>query len=65
MDSTIPSASVIAKPRTLPLPKIYRIAAAIRVVIFPSKIAENAFWKPSRMEELMDFPAAISSRIRA
>ena len=65
MDNTIPSASVCANPCTLPVPINPSTAAAIRVVILPSIIAENAFWKPDLIADLTLFPAATSSRILA
>ena len=65
MERTIPRASVIANPLTLPLPIAPRTAAAIRVVMLPSTMADIAFWKPILMALLTLLPAAISSRIRA
>ena len=65
MDTTIPSANVCAKPRTVPEPMKPRTAAAISVVILPSIMAESAFWKPIFMAAFTVFPVAISSRIRA
>ena len=47
MESTIPIASVAAKPLTVPEPLQNRTAAAIRVVTFPSMIAESALAKPA------------------
>ena len=64
MESTIPIASVEAKPFTVPDPLQNRTAAAIKVVTFPSTIAERAFWKPLSMAVFTAFPAPISSLIR-
>ena len=60
MEITIPSANVYANPLTGPVPNHIRTNAAIRVVMFPSKIALNAFEKPDLIEALTEFPAAIS-----
>ena len=65
METTIPRASVWAKPRTVPEPRKPRTAAAIRVVTLPSMMADRAFWKPIFMAAFTVFPEAISSRIRA
>ena len=65
MERTIPRASVMANPLTLPLPIAPRTAAAIRVVMLPSTMADIAFSKPILMALLTLLPAAISSRIRA
>ena len=65
METTIPRASVCAKPLTVPEPMKPSTAAAISVVIFPSRIAESAFWKPIFIEDFTVLPVAISSRIRA
>ena len=65
MERTIPSASVCANPLTLPVPIRFNTKAAISVVILPSKIADKAFWNPVLMDAFTDFPAEISSRIRA
>ena len=65
MDTAIPSASVCAKPLTVPVPIKYSTAAAISVVTLPSMIADSAFWKPIFIEDFTVFPVAISSRIRA
>ena len=47
IEVTIPMERVIAKPLTGPVPMIYRIKAAIKVVTFASKIVINALEKPS------------------
>ena len=65
MERMILIASVYAKPFTEPVPMIPSTIAAIRVVIFPSRIADRAFLKPISIAFLTDLPAAISSRIRA
>ena len=65
MDTTTPSASVCAKPLIVPEPIKPSTAAAISVVIFPSRIAESAFWNPILSAVFTVFPVAISSRIRA
>ena len=65
MENTIPMASVTAKPRTVPDPRIPSTAAAIRVVTLPSRIAEKAFLYPVWMAVFTETPFAISSRIRA
>ena len=43
IDVAIPTASVTAKPRTGPVPRKYRMAAAIKVVRLESKIVAKAF----------------------
>ena len=65
MEITIPSASVCAKPFMVPEPIKPSTAAAISVVILPSRMAERAFWKPILIEDFTVLPVAISSRIRA
>ena len=65
MERIIPSARVAAKPLMVPLPRTPRTAAAIRVVTFPSTIAEVAFLNPISIADLTVFPFASSSRIRA
>ena len=65
MDTTIPIASVYAKPLIVPDPRTARTAAAIRVVTFPSMIAERALSKPLLIAILTFLPARSSSRIRA
>ena len=47
IEVTIPMERVIAKPLTGPVPMIYRIRAAIKVVTFASKIVINALEKLS------------------
>ena len=64
IESTIPIASVAAKPLTVPEPLQNRTAAAIRVVTFPSMIAESALAKPALIAFLTDVPRPISSLIR-
>ena len=61
----IPIASVCANPFTVPEPLNHNTAAAIRVVILPSKIADKAFWKPIFREFFTLLPRTISSRTRA
>lgn len=51
MEITIPSARVCANPLTEPVPIIINTTEAIKVVIFPSKIAESAFLKPMSTED--------------
>ena len=58
-----PSINVTAKPLTVAGPTSYRTTPAIRVVICPSIIADNALWKPDSHEILTDLPALISSLI--
>ena len=65
MDRITPSASVMANPLTVPEPKIPRTAAAISVVIFPSRIADSALWNPVSMAVATVPPSAISSWILA
>ena len=65
MDTTIPSASVWANPFTVPLPRSHSTPAAISVVIFPSTIADIAFWNPDFREACTLFPAVSSSFTRA
>ena len=65
MESTTPRARVMAKPRTEPVPRIPSTAAAIRVVTFPSIIADIAFEKPAFIALLTLAPFAISSCILA
>ena len=64
MESTIPIASVLAKPLTVPEPRKYRTAAAIRVVMFPSRIADSALEKPALIADFTLCPRPISSLIR-
>ena len=51
MERTIPRASVVAKPLTVPEPLQKRTAAAISVVTLPSTMADNAFAKPVLIAE--------------
>ncbi len=64
-EMTILIISVYANPFTVPEPSIISTTAAIKVVIFPSRIADSAFWNPACTALRTDLPAAISSRIRA
>ena len=64
MERIIPIASVCAKPFTVPEPFRYNTNAAIKVVILPSIIADNALEKPILIEDATVFPLASSSRIR-
>ncbi len=64
MDKRIPMASVMANPFTVPEPKSPSTRAAIRVVMFPSTMADMAFLNPISMEVETVFPVAISSLIR-
>ena len=64
IERTIPSASVAANPLILPVPFMLRTAAAMRVVIFPSMIADKALLYPSLTAVRVFFPAPISSFIR-
>ena len=61
METTIPSAKVWANPFTLPVPIIPRTKAAISVVTFPSRIADNALWNPVFKAVLTFLPTASSS----
>ena len=65
IDTTIPSASVYAKPFTLPVPIIPSTNAATSVVTFPSIIADNAFWKPTLSADFTFLPTLNSSLTRA
>ena len=65
MDTTIPSARVWANPLTGPLPRNQSTAAAIRVVMFPSRIADMALWKPAFSDACTEVPAESSSFTRA
>ena len=56
-----PIASVSANPLTEPLPNTNNTAAAISVVTFPSRIAENALRKPLSIASGTFAPRAISS----
>ena len=47
IEVTIPIDNVIAKPFTGPVPMIYKINAAIKVVTFASNMVTNAREKPS------------------
>ena len=47
IDVIIPIESVTANPLIGPVPIAYKIKAAIRVVMFASKIVTNALEKPS------------------
>ena len=57
----IPMVSVMAKPRTEPLPNPIKITAASNVVILESKIVANAFLKPDSMATRSVLPARSSS----
>ena len=61
MESTTDSASVMAKPLIVPVPRKPRTAAAIRVVMLPSRMADIALWKPALMDPRTDVPSVISS----
>ncbi len=65
MDTMIPMPSVWAKPFTVPEPISHSTTAAISVVMLPSRIADNAFWKPVFSELRTLLPLAISSFTRA
>ena len=52
MERTIPRASVMANPRTLPLASAYRTAAAIRVVTFPVQDGRSCLLEPSRIARM-------------
>ena len=65
IDNATPIASVMANPFTVPEPSTPSTAAAISVVIFPSKIADIAFLNPVSIALATERPAAISSLIRA
>ena len=64
IERMIPRISVLANPFTVPDPIRRSTTPAMIVVIFPSKIAENAFPKPFFIAVLTVFPSAISSLIR-
>ena len=65
MDTIIPIARVWANPFTVPEPLNQRTAAAIKVVMLPSTIADIAFWKPVFNAFFTLLPRDISSRTRA
>ena len=65
METIIPIASVYAKPLTAPEPLSPRTKAAISVVMFPSKIAENALLKPIFIADCTVLPVPSSSLIRS
>ena len=65
IDTTIPIASVYAKPFTAPEPLRPSTKAAMRVVMFPSKIAEKALLNPIFMADCTVLPVPSSSLIRS
>ena len=63
--SPIPISSVVAKPFIGPVPKINKINAVKPVVIFASKIEDNALLNPSDTDFLKPLPFLSSSRTRS
>ena len=62
-DVIIPINKVVANPLIGPVPNTNKIKAVKPVVIFASKIEDNAFAKPSFTDSFCDFPLPSSSRI--
>jgi len=63
IDTILPTARVVAKPLTGPVPNMYNTKAAISVVTLPSTIDDVALLYPERIAFSTDFPAPISSLI--
>ena len=61
----IPIKRVVANPFIGPVPNVYRIKAVSPVVMFASKIEDNALEKPSRTASFCPLPLYSSSRIRS
>src|SRR3989344_91765 len=59
----VPMANVKAKPLTSEVAKIYKITAAIKVVICESRIEDQARLKPASMAAGRFLPSLISSLI--
>src|SRR5262249_21784734 len=62
---TMPMPSVTAKPRTGPLPKKNSTAAAMKVVMFESRMVASARVKPASMAVMGVRPVRTSSRMRS
>src|SRR5690606_9324027 len=65
IEVTMPIEIATAKPRTGPEPKANRIAMAMSVVRFESRIVENARLKPESRDATTDLPSLYSSRMRS
>ena len=59
IEVAMPSVSTTANPRMGPVPNTQSTTPAIKVVIFESAIAENAFSKPARMAACGETPLRI------
>ena len=55
-DVIIPISKVVANPFIGPVPKVYNISAVSPVVMFASKIDDNAFEKPSLTDSFRPLP---------
>src|SRR3989338_4909530 len=60
-DTTIPRASVMAKPRTIPVPNQYKIVQVIREDILESRIEGKARSNPKLMAVFLSLPHLSSS----
>ena len=60
-DVAIPISNVVAKPLIGPVPKIYKTSAVSPVVIFASKIEDNALLNPSLIDCFKPFSFLSSS----
>jgi len=61
----IPTPSVTAKPRTLPVPMKNRTAAAMKVVMLESRMVASARLNPASMALIGERPERNSSRMRS
>ena len=64
-DVTIPINKVVANPLIGPVPNTNKIKAVKPVVMFASKIDDNALLNPSLIASFCPLPLAISSRTRS
>ena len=64
-DVIIPISKVVANPFIGPVPKVYNISAVSPVVMFASKIDDNAFEKPSLTDSFRPLPLINSSLTRS
>src|SRR5690606_1607870 len=65
IDVTMPTEIATANPRTGPEPKANRIAMAMSVVRFESRIVENARVRPASRDATPALPSLYSSRLRS
>ena len=64
-DVNIPTSNVVAKPLIGPVPKINKINAVKPVVMFASKIEDNALLNPSLIADFWSLPFVNSYLIRS